>query len=213
MTNWGAHNVDMVQYALGMDASGPVKVSPISLETTEDQGHDVSETALEEDWIKKWHKKTPRPEGRFSDASRFRPVAMEYADGTVLNFLPNVPTATFYGERGTMRISRNKFVTDPPNLVNDAPDQAIAEAWKGKGFVARPHLQNWLDCIRTRGTPNAPVEVGQRSATVCHLANIARELNRPLHWNPDDERFDGDSEADELLTRPRREGFALPFPS
>ncbi|MCA9123323.1 MAG: hypothetical protein H6822_08235 [Planctomycetaceae bacterium] len=77
------------------------------------------------------------------------------------------------------------------------------------GHVARPHLKNWLDCIRNRGVPNAPVEVGHRTLTICHLANIARELNRPLRWNPEAEQF-VDDEANRLLDRPRRKGFDLP---
>jgi len=71
-------------------------------------------------------------------------------------------------------------------------------------------LENWLDCIRSRGTPNAPVEAGYRTITVCHLVNIARELKRPLRRDPAKERFVGDVEANGLLSRPRREGFALP---
>tara|TARA_R110002049_G_scaffold4601_5_gene32528 strand:+ start:733354 stop:734751 length:1398 start_codon:yes stop_codon:yes gene_type:complete len=203
MTNWGGHNLDMVQYALGMDESGPVKVEPL---------RDVSEAALLQDWKKKWHKKTPKPDGAFSDDSRFAPIRMTYPGGIEMNFLPDVPTATFYGERGRMTIARNKFKCDPANLIDDAPTASESERWDGSGHVARPHLQNWLDCIRSRSTPNAPVEVGHRSATVCHLANIARDLNRPLVWHPDSEQFD-DADANELLDRPRREGFRLPHVS
>ena len=91
----------------------PALIAPLSGDAIGEQNHDISEEALERDWRKKWHKKTPRPEGRFSDSSRFRPITMEYADGTVVNFLPDVPTATFYGEDATQKISRNKSVTDP----------------------------------------------------------------------------------------------------
>lgn len=210
MTNWGAHNIDMIQYALGTDDSGPVRIAPLKSDTVADQELNVTEAALERDWKNKWRRKTPRPTGRFSDSSRFRPITMQYADGTVLNFLPGVPTATFYGERGVMKISRNSFVTDPVDLITDLPDPSVAEKWQGSGHVARPHLQNWIDCMQTRRTPNAPVEPGHRSATVCHLANIVRELNRPLHWNPEVEQFVGDDEAGRLLDRPRRPGFTLP---
>ncbi len=135
MTNWGAHNIDMVQYALGMDESGPVKIMPQDEETARDRKLDISEAALEKDWKKKWYKKTPHPNGAFTDASRFRPVTMEYANGTVLNFLPDVGTARFYGERATMEISRNKFVTDPIDLVTDTLDISNAEKWEGGGHV------------------------------------------------------------------------------
>ena len=78
------------------------------------------------------------------------------------------------------------------------------KTWEGPGWIARPHIQNWLDCIKTREKPNADVEIGHRSISVCHLANIARELGRKLRWDPDQERFEDDDEANALLDRPRR---------
>ena len=88
----------------------------------------------------------------------------------------------FYGESGEMKISRNGFTAFPRSLITDPPDPATADLWKGKGIVAKPHLQNWIDCIKSRVTPNAPVEVGHRSVTICHLANIARQLRRRIRW-------------------------------
>lgn len=85
-----------------------------------------------------------------------------------------------------------------------------AERWNGGGHVARPHLKNWLNCIRSRDTPNASIEIGQRSVTVCHLANLVRELDRSLTWNPSVERFMDDQDANQLLDRPRRSGFDFP---
>lgn len=194
MTNWGAHSIDMMQYALGCDDTGPV-----SIETFEPE----SITAAYNDWSHK----TPKPTGAAD--RRFWPVKMKYASGVEVSFLgPNDPTR-FYGERGVMKIRRNHFEVDPPELITDGPDAQAVAKWQGGGHVARPHLQNWLDCIRTRKTPNAPVEVGHRTVTICHLANIVRELNRPLQWNPDEEQFSND-DANRLLDRTRRKGFAYP---
>ncbi|HRX78653.1 MAG TPA: hypothetical protein P5307_06295 [Pirellulaceae bacterium] len=52
--------------------------------------------------------------------------------------------------------------------------------------------------------------MGHRTATICHLGNIVREVGRPLRWNPLVEQFDGDDSANQLLSRPRRKGFELP---
>jgi hypothetical protein len=71
-------------------------------------------------------------------------------------------------------------------------------------------MQEWLDCMRTRKKPSAHVEIGHRSTTVCHLANITRQLGRRLKWDPEAERFVGETEADAFLTRVRRKGFELP---
>jgi len=68
----------------------------------------------------------------------------------------------------------------------------------------------WLECIPTRKTPNADVEIGHRSVSLCHLCNITRKLNRKLNWDPKKERFVGDDEANALVTRPRRAGYELP---
>ncbi|NND95714.1 MAG: Gfo/Idh/MocA family oxidoreductase [Pirellulaceae bacterium] len=201
MTNWGAHSIDMVQYALDMDNSGLVRIEPI---------RDVAEEALKTDWEKKWHKKTPKPTGRFFDDPRFMPIKITYANGIAVHLLPGIRAATFYGERGTMLVSRNKFKCEPVELIKYPPDASVAQRWEGNGIVARPHLQNWLDCIQSGETLNAPVEVGHRSITVCHLVNITRELDRSLQWNPDTERFVDDAGADQLLDRPRRDSFSYP---
>ena len=198
MTNWGAHSVDMVQYALGKDDTGPVEIRPVKPKDVQSIGE-------------LWKHKTPAPNA--SDERRFWPVTMRYADGIEIRFVHGPDYIRFYGERGVMKMRRNHFETDPPNLVKRGPDPSVAAKWKGGGHVARPHLENWLECIRTRGVPNAPVEVGHRSITICHLANMARELNRPLRRNPMDEQFVDDKEANSLLNRPRRKGFELPASS
>ena len=54
------------------------------------------------------------------------------------------------------------------------------------------------------------MEIGHRSITVCHLANIARELGRKLRWDPEKELFPDDEEANRKLDRPRRKGYELP---
>jgi predicted dehydrogenase len=181
MTNHGAHAIDMVQWALGTDGTGPVEIEPLI--------------------------------DGFEGETRQCPLVMRYASGTELHLThPKgfYAGGYFYGESGEMKISRNGFAAFPRELVSDPPDPSAAALWQGKGIVAKPHLQNWLDCIKTRGRPSAPVEVGHRSISICHLANIARELGRKLHWDPEAETFPDDDEACTLLDRPRRAGWELP---
>ena len=182
MTNWGAHGVDQVQWALGTDDTGPVTIVP---------------------------------RGAALNAA----VEMRYASGIAVNFvLEKGPMGggVFIGDRGKLEINRNKVVSNPPEIaagILARVDVAAEErAWSDETALwqARQHLQNWLDCIRSRERPVADVEIGHRSITVCHLAGIARRLGRPLEWNPDTERFVSDPEADALLSRPRRAGFELP---
>ena len=60
---------------------------------------------------------------------------------------------------------------------------------------------------QSRELPNADVEIGHRSISVCHLVNITRELGRKLQWNPATEQFVGDDAANQSLDRPKRAGF------
>jgi len=182
MTNWGAHGVDQIQWAVGADDSGPVEVRPL----------------------------TAGPHGQ---------VAMKYASGVEVNFvLEKGPMggAVFIGEKGKLEINRNKVTSNPPEiaagLLAAVDVDAEERKWSDEAALwqAEHHLQNWLDCIRTRSRPVADVEIGHRSVTVCHLANIARETGRTLRWNPAAERFVDDPAADALLIRERRRGYELP---
>ena len=176
MTNWGAHGLDQIQWALGMDGTGPVELWPL----------------------------TPGPSGK---------VAMRYANGVTVNFeAADVPLggARFIGEKGKITIDRNDFTVEPAELAKNPPERAVRQQWEGPGWISRPHLQNWLECIKTRATPNADVEIGHRSITVCHLLNIARELGRKLPWDAAKEKFVGDDEANTYLDRPKRKGYKLP---
>lgn len=182
MTNWGAHGVDQIQWALGADATGPVAITPV----------------------------TEGPNGQ---------VVMTYADGLEVKFiLESGPMggAVFVGEKGKLEINRNKVTSNPPEIAQkllEAVDVAEEEQkWSDALALwqARHHLQNWLDCIKTREKPVADVEIGHRSVTVCHLANIARAVGRPLRWDPVAEQFMGAAAANALLVRERRKGFELP---
>ena len=184
MTNWGAHGVDQIQWALGMDATGPVELWPV----------------------------TPGPNGQ---------VTAKYANGVEVKFAIEpghgpMGGAVFVCEKGKLEINRNKFASNPPEIAAELLKQVDVTEEERKWsdslalWQARWHMQNWLDCIRTRELPVADVEIGHRSVTVCHLANLSRALGRRLRWNPAAERFDGDDEASTLLDRPRRAGFELP---
>ena len=139
---------------------------------------------------------------------------MRYSDGTLVKFeLPGngpVGGGIFTGSKAKMEINRNKFVTNPKDFVKDAPDPESQKHWDTADWTAGLHLANWLECIKTREQPNADVEIGHRSISVCHLVNITRELGRKLNWDPEAEQFENDEDANRLLDRPRRKGYELP---
>lgn len=184
MTNWGAHGVDQIQWALGMDATGPTELRPLS----------------------------PGSNGQ---------VAMRYANGVEVNYVIEpgrgpMGGAVFICEKGKLEINRNKFSSNPPEIAEELKMKIdiVEEEQKWSDSLAlwqaRWHLQDWLDCIRSRNKPVADVEIGHRSVTVCHLANITRAAGRDLKWDPAAEKFVNDDQANLLLDRPRRKGFELP---
>jgi len=65
-------------------------------------------------------------------------------------------------------------------------------------------VRNFLDAVKSRQDPIQPVEVGHRTATICHLGNIAMRLKRKIRWDPDQEQIVGDDEAAAMLRRPNR---------
>ncbi|MDF2441635.1 MAG: hypothetical protein JWN98_2619, partial [Abditibacteriota bacterium] len=71
-------------------------------------------------------------------------------------------------------------------------------------YESRSHWGNFFDCIKTRRDPVASVEIGHRTATFCHLANIAMLLGRPVRWNPEREEFLNDAQANRMRSRAMR---------
>ena len=73
------------------------------------------------------------------------------------------------------------------------------------------HHRNFLDCIRSGERPNADIEIGHLSASLCHLGNIATRVGRVLHFDSKTEQITGDEEANKLIRRAYREGhWAVP---
>jgi predicted dehydrogenase len=143
-------------------------------------------------------------------------LAFRYANGVLVRL--EMPAgelnggAIFVGEKGRVEIVRNNFRTDPPRMIKDLPPPSEVQKWRDDVALwqAKYHMQDWLDCMRSRNRPVADVETGHRSVSLCHLAGITRELGRKLRWNPEAERFEGDGEANRLLRRTRRQGYELP---
>jgi predicted dehydrogenase len=105
----------------------------------------------------------------------------------------------FFGTKGKVAVWRYDLKTWPENLkrVKIGPNET--RLYRGDN-----HHTDFVNAVKTRGKTNAPVEVGARSITVCHLGNVAYELGRPVKWDPAKERFVNDSEADRLFSRPMR---------
>jgi predicted dehydrogenase len=141
-------------------------------------------------------------------------IAFRYANGVTVRLeMPEkgrlMGGAIFAGEKGRVEIFRNGLQCDPPELITELPPKEEVEKWNRAQWQAEYHMQDWLNCMRSRKQPLAHVEIGHRSNSVAHLANITRKLNRKLGWDPAAESFD-DQEANSLVSRKRRRDYELP---
>lgn len=181
VTDWGAHHLDIVQWALAMDHSGPVRIEVRSV-------------------------KLP-PEGEvYNTASDFE-FDLIYANGVRVNVANDAKDGiTFEGEDGrSIFVSRDRVESTPKELIRDRIRDGEIRLYE-----SRLHERNFIDCIYSGSETIAPIEVGHRSIATAHLANIAIRLGRTsLDWNPATEQFIDDDKANAMLHRPMRSNYAV----
>lgn len=173
VTNWGAHYLDIAQWALDRDTSGPVEV----------EGNGVF----------------PRS-GLFNTATSVNFTCL-YDNGVRVTCRTREDdiydgSIRFEGTEGSLFATRDRFESEPAGILEHRtlPEEIRLPR-------SYDHIGNFLECIRTRREPVAGAEIGHRSATVCHLGNLAMKLGRKLQWDPRTESFPGDEEANALRSR------------
>ena len=112
--------------------------------------------------------------------------------------------AEFVGEKGSLFVYRGGIVANPPELLNGIEIPKIVNSQANTS-----HVNNFLDCVKTRKTPAADISIGHRSATVCHLGNIAVRTKKKINWDPKTETIVGDAEASKWLTKEYRKPWEL----
>jgi len=143
------------------------------------------------------------------DPKELRPLTMRYANGTTMTHESLIRkrdgnAVRFIGDDGVIDISRSFLDTIPAKLQ----DQVIGEN-EIKLYHSDDHYDDFLNAIKTRKQPLSTVEIGHRTASLCHLVNICYELNRTLKWSPEKEEFFFDRDANRLRKTPYRTGFSL----
>ena len=180
MTNFGAHHLDIVQWALGRDESGPVAIEATS--------------RFQKDG---WYEVPEKSE-----------IVYTYDDGIKVTCEQGGkagPNVLFQGSKGSIAVSRGKIESNPPEILKTPLESGDVHL-----YVSKNHHANWLECIKTRALPICDVAIGHRSATVCHLGNIAIRTARKLKWDPVAETIVGDPEAAKMLGRTYRAPWHLP---
>lgn len=174
LTDWAGHHIDIAQWGLGLERTGPVEIYG-SGEFPEEGVYDVAMTY-------KFHCK--------------------YANGIELTVANNrqIPQgATWYGDKGKIYVKRGKLEADPKEVLDETigPDEIHL-------YESRNHIGNFLECVRSREETVAPIEIGHRSISVGLLGEIAMLTGQKLKWDPENERFENSDEANRMLRRPMR---------
>jgi predicted dehydrogenase len=207
MTDWGAHHIDIAQWALAPGEDGPVKVSGT--------GKFTNVVPDDFNWQKFLDGEASLPNA-YNTATSFS-IDLTYGNGSVMSVNnhykregDNVDFGNgilFEGEKGRIFVNRGKIEGNPYKALTDSDraelDERIVKMCKGK--QPGSHMKNFFDCIGDRSKPISDVWSHHRTMTSCHLCNIALMLGRDLQWDPKAERFIDDDQANALMTRKSRD--------
>jgi predicted dehydrogenase len=179
ITGWGAHHLDIAQWAMDTELTGPLQI----------QGQAQYPT-----------------DGIWNVHGTFR-IEYTYASGVKLICADNKTNrqgVLFEGAQGWVYVKRKIIDAHPKSLLTSKIGPTEVNLYKSNN-----HKENFLKCIKTRSQTVAPAEVAHRSNTVCVLGYLAMLLDRKLIWNPQQERFTNDDQANRMLSRPMRTPWTL----
>jgi predicted dehydrogenase len=190
MTDWGAHHNDIVLWCLELDGTGPVSVEGKQLVDMIPGGYTAASEyevhytypsgvtcALKSTTASEWHGGVKDPKGQQHGIK-------------------------FIGTDGWIWVTRDKIEASKREMLkDDLPGDAK------RVYVSNNHMQNFIDCVKSRKEPICPVEVGHRSASASHLGVIAVRLGRKLQWDPVKEQFINDDEANKYVRREMRKPY------
>ena len=194
ITGWGSHHIDIAQWAMGTEQTGPIAVDA---------------------------KASYPPSTSFWNVHGKYNVVLRYANGVAMTISDELPNGVlFEGENGWIWVSRGgarATASDPPAAQKaakafNASDPALAKADLTEHKVQLHkspqwnHHLDWLDAIRERKEAVTNGEAAHRSCSICLISSIGMKLGRPLKWDPTTEHFD-DAEANKMLNRPERAPF------
>jgi len=188
ITGWGSHHIDSAHWAMDTEYTGPLEISG---------------------WAE-----FPQS-GLWNVHGKFETEAL-YANGVKMVVNNEFPNGIKYeGTEGWIFVTRGNYTATSSDPVSneekkplEASDPKILTSVIGPNeirlYESTDHHGNWLDCVKSRKAPIAPIEVGHRSCSACLLHHIAMKLKRKIYWDPEKEMFKNDDEANAMLSRPQR---------
>lgn len=140
------------------------------------------------------------------DGKQYKVLTYKYANGVTMtrDTFPEGHGVLFTGSDGKVEVNRSYMRTWPANIAQVQLGPKNIHLYKSDD-----HYADFLQAVRNRSKPICDISVGFHSVVVCHLGNLAYQLNRSLRWNPDAEAFVDDPEASRLLSRPYRKPYHL----
>ncbi|KAA5541424.1 Gfo/Idh/MocA family oxidoreductase [Roseiconus nitratireducens] len=176
LLDWGAHTVDLCQWANQSDDTLPIEYRPV-------------EGGIE---------------AKYSNGVLLKLHFLETPFGQRPGWVQSLGTCPvrFEGDAGSVEVGDSGgIVVKPESLADQLPK--LPE--KQSGLDVEAHSRNFLDCIKTRELPAANHVVMRRSHTACHAAALSWLLGRTLRMDPKSETFVNDDEANRLRKRPERD--------
>jgi len=220
-TDWGAHMFDCAQWAIGKDGNGPVTVIPPEeskykkLTYVYDNGIEMIQAPDpwdgnrgnsvkiygENGWIfasrSDYYCSNPEWSREGKDDTKMpappAPRVDPYAGMTEEQRTAAMAAAA--AERAAQQAARAAAAAAQTTPPQAGAGGFVAGVNADGNEVNQKHYRSFIDGIKNRMDPNTPVEVGQSSAVLCNIGNIAYDLKRTLNWNPLIDKFMNDDEA------------------
>ncbi len=195
-TDWGAHHVDIAQWAIQCDKQG---TGPVEID-----GADAKHPVPFKDGY-------PTVDDCYNTSHDFA-VKCHFADGIQMTVTSRGDNGVlFQGSKGRIFVDRER-ITGKPIEENWDKDKFGPEDFV-RLFKGKPHERhkvNFYRCIREGGLPVSDVFSHVQTMNTCHLCAIAARLGRAIRWDPKAEKIVGDDQAAAFFARQPRRGFEIP---
>lgn len=192
MTDWGAHHVDIANWALGATETGPGKITPVNFELPVEHKDGY-----------------PVVNDRYNSATKFE-IKVDMPNDVELTITSTGDNGIlFEGTKGRIFVNRGRIAGKPVEDLenNPLPEGALEEVYGGP--VAKNHVANFIDAINAGKQPISDVWSHNRMLEICHLSNIAMRLGRALDWDPVKREIIGDEQASTFMSREYRKGYEI----
>ncbi|MBT8307621.1 MAG: Gfo/Idh/MocA family oxidoreductase [Maribacter sp.] len=196
ITGWGQHHYDSAAWGMNTELTGPISVEALA---------EFPKSGL-------WN-----VHGDFLVKQEYENGITVYTSGGYTNGI------RYEGTNGWIFVSRGAYTASASDPVDKEKSSEALNASDPKILTSKigeneTHLYkiddqhgNWLDCIKSREDPISPIDKGHKACAICLISDIAMQFSRKLLWDPDNEVFINDDEANALLHRDQRKPYGTDY--